>query len=90
MNTTGDMVSSAFRFRHDADADAIYLQRRDGVVAETILVEEMVALDVDAEGQAPGIEFAVVSDGLAFLDRCGGEFAVPDRLDVRADAALSV
>jgi uncharacterized protein YuzE len=89
MNTTSGMVSSAFRVRHDADADAITLQRRDGVVAGTIRREEMVALDVDAEGQAPGIEFAIASVMLTFLDRCGGEFVVPDRLDVTADTASS-
>lgn len=81
------MVSSALRVRYDVDADAIYLQLRDGVVADTILLEEMVAIDVDAEGQALGIEFAVASDMLAFLDRRGGEFVIPDRLDVGVDVA---
>ncbi len=89
MKTTNGMVDSVLRVRYDADADAISLQIRDGVVADTILLEEMVALDVDAEGQALGIEFAVAADMLAFLDRCGGELVVSDRLDVTADRASS-
>ncbi len=77
--------AAALRIRYDADADAVYLRLREGTVAETVEVEEMVYVDVDAEGRPLGVEFAVASDVLGFLERQGGEFVLPARVRVGAD-----
>ncbi|MBA2277005.1 MAG: DUF2283 domain-containing protein [Chloroflexia bacterium] len=58
--------------RYDAEVDALYLRLREGEVAATIEVEEMVYLDVDNEGRAVGIEFVSGADFLPFLQRQGG------------------
>ncbi len=76
----------ALRIRYDADADAVYLRLREGTVAETVEVEEMVYVDVDAEGRPLGVEFVVASDVLAFLARHGGEFVLPAHIPVGAGA----
>lgn len=77
MNGSNGIASPALRVRYDATADAMYLRLRDGAVADTVEGEEMVYVDIDAEGRPLGIEFAVASDFLPFLARRGGEFVVP-------------
>ena len=84
MNEANGSATPALRIRYDADADAMYLRLREGTVAETVEVEEMV--DVDAEGQPLGIEFVVASDFLAFLTRWGGEYVLPARLEMGSSA----
>jgi uncharacterized protein YuzE len=65
---------------YSTEADALYLTLRDGTAAETIEIEEMVYLDIDADGQPLGIEFVSGTDFLSFLQRHGGEFAIPTRI----------
>lgn len=72
--------------RYDADADAMYLRLRDGTVADTVEIEEMVYVDIDADGQPLGVEFVVASDFLAFLTRRDGEFVVPARMGAAVSA----
>ena len=79
-------AAPALRIKYDADADAMYLRLREGSVSETIEIEEMVYVDVDNGGRPLGVEFVVAADFLAFLARHGGEFVLPARLAVDADA----
>ena len=86
MKESNGSTTPALRIRYDADADAMYLRVREGTVAETVEVEEMVYVDLDAEGRPLGLEFVVASDFLAFLARRGGEFVVPARIGIDAGA----
>ena len=72
---------AALRVRYDAEADAMYLRLRDGSVADTVEIEQMVYVDVDDAGHPLGIEFVVASDFLQFLSRRGGEFSIPQRIE---------
>ena len=74
------------RVRYDPEADAMCLRLREGTVADTVEVEEMVYVDVDDEGRPLGIEFVVASDFLSFLTRHDGEFVVPARMGAPVDA----
>jgi uncharacterized protein YuzE len=81
MSDSDAIDAAALRVRYDAEADAMYLRLRDGSVAETVEIEEMVYVDIDEEGHPLGIEFVVASDFLPFLSRRGGEFSVPRRIE---------
>jgi uncharacterized protein YuzE len=74
-------MNGGLRMRYDPDVDALYLQLRNGEVANTLEIEQLVYLDVDKEGHAVGIEFVSGGDFLAFLQRHGGTFTVPERVD---------
>lgn len=74
------MTAAALRITYSATGDALYLALGDGEVAETVEVEELVYVDVDAEGRPLGVEFVAASDFLAFLVRRGGEFALPTQI----------
>ncbi len=65
------------RFRYDPEAGALYVRMREGAVADTIEVEELVYLDVDEDGRPLGIEFVVAEQLPEFLTRRGGEFVLP-------------
>jgi len=80
MSELDGSAATAFRVRYDAEADAMYLRLRDGAIAETVEVAEMVYVDVDKDGHPIGVEFVVASDFLPFLSRPGGEFTIPERL----------
>ncbi len=70
-------VPAALRFRYDPEAGALYVRMREGAVADTIEVEELVYLDVDEDGRPLGIEFVVAEQLPEFLTRRGGEFVLP-------------
>jgi uncharacterized protein YuzE len=80
------MTASALRITYSATGDALYLALAEGEVAETVEIEELVYVDVDAEGRTLGIEFAAATDFLPFLMRRGGEFVVPLRLAAQMPA----
>ncbi len=82
-------MSDGLRMRYDADVDALYLRLREGEVAATIEVEEMVYLDVDNEGRAVGIEFVSGADFLPFLQRQGGAFTVSDQVEVTIESVTT-
>ena len=86
MNRANGSEAPALRIRYDADADAMYFRLRDGTVAETVEIEQMVYVDLDADGRPLGVEFVVASEFLAFFARQAGEFALPARFEVGADA----
>ena len=78
MSGSNSIDDGARRVRYEADA--MYLRLRDGTVVDTVEIEEMVDIDVDADGWTLGSEFVVASDFLAFLKRRGGELVVPAHL----------
>jgi uncharacterized protein YuzE len=86
MNRANGIETPALRIRYDPDADAMYFRLRDGTVDETVEIEQMVYVDLDAGGRPLGVEFVVASDFLAFLARRAGEFVLPARIEAGADA----
>ena len=91
VNGTGDgcdEAGAALEMRYDAEAGALYLRLggATGPVAETVEIEEMVYMDLDADARPIGVEFVVAQDLLPFLMRQGGAFVLPTRLDDRPEA----
>ncbi len=84
MTRSNGVDAPALQIRYDADA--MYVTVREGSVAESVEIEEMVDVDVDGEGRPLGVEFVVASDFFAFLGRHGGRFVLPARIDVGTDA----
>jgi uncharacterized protein YuzE len=81
------MTDPALRITYSETGGALYLALGVGEVAETVEIEELVYVDVDAAGRPVGIEFAAAEDLVPFLVRRGGEFVVPARMvgDVERD-----
>lgn len=80
----------ALRFEHDTEVNALYIYFREipaGRVACTIELQEGVNLDADASGRTLGLEFVDADDFYPFLDRRGGELAIPDRVEDPKDLA---
>ncbi len=63
-----------------SDVDALYVRFRRGKVADTIEIEHLIVVDLDADGQPLGIEFVNADDFLPFLRRHGGPLTWPDDL----------
>ena len=78
-------IAAALRLKYDPSAVALYVTLREGDIAETVEIEEMVYLDLDHDARPLGIEFAAAGDILAFLERRGGEFVIPSRVHARKD-----
>ncbi len=72
---------------YDSDVNALYVRFRRGKAAETIEIEHLIVVDLDADGQPLGIEFVNAGDFLPFLRRHGGPLSLPDDL-VAMTAAL--
>jgi uncharacterized protein YuzE len=47
----------------------LYLQLASGDVAESVEVDELVVVDIDASGNPLGVEFVVADDLFPFLER---------------------
>ena len=75
------MTGPALRLTCAEGSDALYMTLREGDVAETVEVEESVYVDLDDEGRPLGVEFVSAAVLLPFLQRRGGEFVVPARVD---------
>ena len=56
------------KIEYDAQADALYIQLRDGEVVETVESSKYVYVDLDEEGQPLGIEILFVKRHLALSD----------------------
>ena len=67
-------------FGYAADVNALYVRFRRGKVAETVEIEHMIVVDLDADGQPLGIEFVNADDFLPFLGWHGGLLTLPDDL----------
>ena len=65
------------RIEYSPTARALYLRLRAGRVAETVEVDEVVNVDLDADGAPLGIEFVHVDAFLAFLERRAGALDRP-------------
>lgn len=65
------------QFRHDADVNALYIRFAEAPVAQTVEVEELVYMDLDADGQPLGIEFVDADDFLPFIQRHHGNVELP-------------
>jgi uncharacterized protein YuzE len=57
---------------------------RAGVVEETVEIVEDVNLDVDAEGNALGVEFVDTRKFFELLTSGGGTLDIPDRIAIHA------
>jgi uncharacterized protein YuzE len=57
------------RIEYSPTGHALYLRFRSGAVAETVEVDELVVVDLDAGGEPLGIEFVVADDLFRFLAR---------------------
>ena len=71
------------RMEYDPGARALYVRLATGEVAETAEIEEMVYVDLDADGRPLGVEFVVAEDLLTFLERRGGVFDVAEAVAAR-------
>jgi uncharacterized protein YuzE len=56
------------RIDYDPQADALYIQLREGEIAETVEISKYIYADVDQEGQPLGIEILFVKQHLASED----------------------
>lgn len=71
---------------YDPQADAIYIQLREGEVAETVEISKYVYVDVDKAGRPLGIEILFVTRHLALEDLVSVTFNIPG--DVRQAMSL--
>jgi len=55
------------------DGHLLYVRLREGEVVETDELEEIVYVDLDAEGRPVGVEFLDAAAFFPFLDRWAGE-----------------
>lgn len=55
------------QIRLDRDMNALYIEFREGQVAKTVELGEMVYMDVDGQGSALGLEFVNADDFVPFL-----------------------
>ena len=68
------------RIEYSPSAGALYLRIQSGDVAETVEIEDMIYVDVDADGQPLGVEFVDAQGFLPFLERHAGALDVPHDL----------
>jgi len=68
------------RIEYSPTAGALYLRLQSGTVAKTVEIEEMVYVDVDANGQPLGVEFVDAEGFFPFLERHAGALDVPGDL----------
>lgn len=66
------------RIELDKEYGLLYIELRDGEVEETLDLAEGVHLDVDAEGQALGIEFMSLEAFEHYLRTHAGAVEIPD------------
>jgi uncharacterized protein YuzE len=60
------------QFRLDPDVNALYIRFSAGEVSRTLELEEFVYVDIDAQGEAVGVEFVNADDFMPFLRRHHG------------------
>ena len=82
------MTNPVLRMTYSESGGALYFALGEGEVAETIELEEMVYVDLDATGRPVGIEFVAAEDFLPFLVRRGGEFALSANMAVEVTRGL--
>ncbi len=78
------------KIERDREADLLYIELREGDVADTLDLAEGVHLDADAEGRVLGVEFLSFDAFEHYLERHGGQVELPERVAVRGDAGGAV
>jgi uncharacterized protein YuzE len=73
-------MSNAVEFRLDSDVNALYIRFMAGKVARTVEWEEMVYVDLDADGHPIGVEFVNADDFVPFLRRHEGSLELPTQI----------
>ena len=56
------------RVTYDAEADALYVQLRDGSVARQVFIDDARILDYSEDGAIAGVEFVCASEGIDLSD----------------------
>lgn len=59
----------------------LHIHLRDGVAVDTIVLGDLIYLELDAEGHPLSLDFVVAEDFLPFIKTQGGVFELPDRVD---------
>ncbi len=68
------------RIKLDPDVNALYITFREGTVARTIEIAEMVYADLDEDGEPIGLEFVSADDFVPFMRDHAGDASVPPQL----------
>lgn len=69
---------------YDSESGALYLKVREGTYSETIELAEPgfgAGLDIDEDGYVLGVEFLSLEEMGEFIERLGGELALPERVE---------
>ncbi len=74
--------------RYDAEADALYVTLSDGVRTRAVEIDEATYVDVDADGQAIGVEFLYPAMGMG-LDAAVDRFQLHTRRNAIASAIVA-
>ena len=70
--------AEARRILLDRDVNALYIELREGTVARTLELAELVYADVDEEGAPLGLEFVNADDLIPFLRERVGDIDIPE------------
>lgn len=70
------------KFEYDEQADALYIQVREGEVSRTLEVDEGVYVDLDAERRPLGLEFIALAAFDDWIKRHGA-LKVPEHVEGR-------
>jgi uncharacterized protein YuzE len=71
------MMDKALKFRLDTEVNALYIRFMPGKVEQTVEWEDLVYIDIDAEGRPLGVEFVNADDFVPFLRRHKGNLNLP-------------
>jgi uncharacterized protein YuzE len=80
------------QIRYDKVSGAYYLKIREGRYSETIPLLEPgfgAGLDIDPDGYVLGVEFLSSEEMETFLERVGGTFDLPERVEDPANFHLA-
>ena len=78
-------MSNAVKFRLDPDVNALYIRFMPGKPDRTVEWEEMVYVDLDANGRPIGVEFVNADDFVPFLRRHEGNLELPSEITSHLD-----
>lgn len=75
------------RIKLDSDVNALYITFREGAVARTIEIADMVFADLDENGDPIGLEFVSTDDFVPFLRDHADDATVPPQIREMLGAA---
>jgi uncharacterized protein YuzE len=73
-------MRNVVEFRLDPDVNALYIRLMPGKADRTVEWEEMVYVDLDANGHPIGVEFVNADDFVPFLRRHEGNLELPGEI----------